>query len=46
MQEVQETMAHLEIAVQGPGAKELIREIKRLLEQYQHASGEERANEH
>lgn len=46
MQEVQETMGHLETAVQGSGAKELIREIKQLLEQYQHAEGEERANEH
>jgi hypothetical protein len=39
LHEVQETMAHLETAVQGPGARELLSEIRQLLERYQHASG-------
>ena len=38
LQEIQETMAHLETAMQEPGAKALIGEIRQLLERYQHAS--------
>lgn len=38
--EVQEAMAHLETAMQEPGAKALIGEIRQLLERYQPSSAE------